>query len=192
MAIQYPVRPDSRWAFYDQAADQVISRNKPWPVADGGPIPGADPNIVPLLDVQHLPETHPDHAARPVYDARLFVLQIDNTVDAGANRLEVSYTTPARNLEERKVAAENREAEEVDKHLPIERELIETRLMLAAILEYLDGSQWPPKVQNMADRYRAKGVKLWKNRDRLKAILSEIEAGQAPDLDAGWETPDPE
>lgn len=185
--ITYPVPSNSRWAFYDSNANKVISRNKAWPEASGDPIPGAEPHIVPLLDVQYLPDDHPEHVAKPIFDGRLYRLEISNTIDEANNRLEVEYTTPALTVEERKVNAENRESEETSKFVRIERELVETRLMLAAVLQYIDGSQWPPKVQNMADAYRSKGVKLWKNRDRLKAILAQIDNGEDPDLDSGWE-----
>lgn len=187
MAISYPVPSNSRWAFYDTNESKVLSRNQLWPEVNGDPIPGAEPHIVPLLDVQYLPVDHPGHVAKPVFDSRLFSLEIQNTIDIPNNRLEVAYSTPALSTEERKVNAENRESEETAKFVRIERELVETRLMLAAVLQYIDGSQWPPKVQTMADTYRAKGVKLWKNRDRLKAILAQIDNGEDPDLDAGWE-----
>ena len=48
----------------------------------------------------------------------------------------------------------------------------------------------PAKVQSRADAYKAKGITLWKNRDRLKAILDQIDLDQEPDMDSGWEPVD--
>jgi len=45
----------------------------------------------------------------------------------------------------------------------------------------------PAKVQAQADEYKATAIKLWKNRDRLKAIHDQIDLDQEPDLDSGWE-----
>ena len=47
--------------------------------------------------------------------------------------------------------------------------------------------QLPAKVTTFVDKYEATGIKLWKNRDRLKDLLTELEGGGDPDLDAGWE-----
>lgn len=178
--ITYPVDPASRWSVLQISTGQIISRNNVWPVHDGGPIPGLDPDYVYLLQSAD---------AQPDYDSRLYQLQSTEVVDVAANTIQRTWDTVARPLDERLTAAENVEAEELKRHIKLEREALETRLMVAAILNYISGLQFPPKVQTMADDYKAKGVKLWKNRDRLKAIVTAIQAGQDPDLDTGWEAP---
>lgn len=181
MAINYPVdTKNTRWAVLQLSTGEIVARNKPWPREDGEAIEGADPDYVYLLHVE---------AARPDYDSRLYSLQGTETVDADANELRKTWATVKRPVEEIKVAAENVEVQELQKHINLEREIIETRLMVAAILQFLDGLQLPPRIQNFADDYKAKGVKLWRNRDRLLAILADIEKGLEPDLDAGWEDP---
>lgn len=182
MAIQYPVDViNTRWATLQLSTGEIVARNRPWPTGDGSEIPNLDPDYVMLL---HLEDT------RPNYDSRLYSLQGTETVDADANELRKTWETIKRPLEEIKVAAQNVEVQELQKHINLEREIIETRLMVAAILQFLDGLQLPPRIQNFADNYKAKGVKLWRNRDRLRAILADIENGLEPDLDAGWEAPD--
>lgn len=176
--ITYPVSPDSRWSVLQLSTGEIIARNLAWPRADGAAIVGGDPDHVWLMQVT---------ATQPAYDSRLYSLQTTETVDADANEIRRTHKAMKRPVDERKVAAENVEVIEFAKHISIEREVIETRLMVAAILQYLDGLQMPPKVQAMADDYKAKGIVLWKNRDRLKAILAAIEADDDPDLDAGWE-----
>lgn len=176
--ITYPVDPASRWSVLQVSTQQIIIRNAVWPRADGGPIEGMDPDYVYLLQSTD---------AKPDYDSRLYQLTSTEVVDVPANTIRRTWATAPRTLEDRLTAAENVEAEELMRHIKLERELVETRLMVTAILQHISGLQLPPKVQAMADAYKAKGVKLWKNRDHLKVITAAIQAGQDPDLDTGWE-----
>ena len=180
--ITYPVNVETtRWAVFQVSTQQIIGRNKAWPVADGSAIQGQDPDFVYLLHV---------NGAKPDYDNRLYFLTGEEAIDVDANKITLSWKSNKRPVEERVVAAENTEANEMTKHISLEREAMETRLMLTAVLMSIEGLQLPPKIQTMADEYKAKGTTLWKNRDRLKAILAQIEANQDPDLDAGWEAPE--
>ena len=179
--ITYPVDPSTRWATINTDTGEIIARNKPWPVLDGTEIIGLDENIVLLLHVDSTP---------PPYDSRFYTMTVSEIVDVPNNELRRNYAAVKRPVEEQKIAAENVEITELSKHISLQRELIETRLVVSAILQFISGLDLPPKIQTMTDAYKSKGVKLWKNRDRLKAILADIEAGQEPDLDAGWELPD--
>ena len=179
MAISYPVNvADTKWAVYQVSSSQIIGRRKTWPVADGSEIPGLDPDFVYLLETAD---------ARPDYDGRIYRLEGTDVIDVSANTLTRTWQTIKRVDDEIKVAAENVEAQELAKHISLEREAVETRLMVGAILQYIEGLQMPPKVDAAATVYKDKAVKLWKNRDRLKAIIAEIEAGTEPDMDSGWE-----
>jgi len=180
MAITYPVDvANTKWAVLHLPSGEIVARNKDWPVADGSQIPGLDPDYVYLL---HVTATPPD------YDSRLYTLNGTETVDAENNELRLSYATVKRPTEEQVIAAENVESQELQKHLRLEREALETRLMLGALINYvIDNQAMPPKVRTMADKYVAKARKLFKNRDRLRAIIADIEAGNEPNLDAGWE-----
>ena len=180
--ISYPVNvQDSRWAVYQVSTSEIIGRNKRWPVADGGEIPGLDPDYVYLLQTED---------ARPDFDSRVYRIEGNETLDVPNNTLNRSWTTIKRDVEEIKTAAENAEAQELNRHISLEREAMETRLMVGAILSYIEGLALPPKAQAAADNYKAKAVKLWANRDRLNAILAEIDADGEPDMDAGWTAPD--
>lgn len=183
MAITYPVDSNSWWSVLQVSTGNIIKRNQRWPIADGTPIPGLDPDFVYLRQVD---------TAQPNYDSRLYQLVKDETIDVDNNTITSSWSTISRDLAERIIAAENKEVEELSKHIVPEKEMVETRLMVTAILNYIEGLQLPPKVQDAADRYQAKGTKLWKNRDRVKAIIAELEADGDPDLDSGWEEPDAE
>ena len=181
MAITYPVSPESQWATYRVSTGEIVARRKPWPVADGSEIVGQDPDYVMLL---HVDDT------KPAYDGRLYTLETTEGIDTEANLLHVTHSTVARPNEDRIIAAENEEANQLSVHADLVREAIRTRLMVGAILAYIvDAQQFPTKVQGMADKYKDLAVKLWKNRDRLDEIIADIEAGNDPDLDAGWEAP---
>ena len=178
--ITYPVSPDSRWSVLRISTGEIVGRNKAWPVADGTEIQGADPDYVYLLQSED---------AQPDYDSRLYVLSSQEVVDVPANTIQTTYSTAKRPKPERVTAAENEEAAQVDKHFPLEKITRETAMMVGLIYHYaIDGQAIPPRFQGFAEDYRNKVKdKLLKNRDRLQAILADIEADNDPDLDAGWE-----
>ena len=180
--ITYPVDVENtRWAVYQVSTGEIVGRNKLWPVADGSEIPGLDPDYVYLL---HVNDTPPD------YDARLYTLTTTEGIDVDGNELHLTYATEKRPTDEQINAAENEETAQLAKHVDLVREVIETRLMLGALLVYVvDAQAFPAKAQAMSDAYKAKAIKLWKNRDRLEAIIAEITAGTEPNLDEGWEAP---
>jgi len=182
--ITYPVDVvNTRWAVLDTNSGEIIARQRTWPVADGSEIPGLASNIVYLLHVSD---------AVPQYDGRVFVLHSTETIQPAASRITKSYAAVRRPNDDISVAAKNREMEEIERHtIDLAREVLETRLLLTALIQYaIDGQDLPPKVKDFADDYKAKGVKLWKNRDRLKALLLAIEGNEDFDLDAGWEEPE--
>lgn len=176
-AITYPVDvANTKWAVYDTEENKIIGRNKEWPVADGGPIPGHDDRYVYLLQTK---------AARPGYDPRLYVLQSVEQADIPACQLTTTYSAVARDLEARKQAAENEENRRLENIVgDLAKEAIQTRLTLGAIIAYsVDGETMPAKIRAMADDYKAKAVRLWRNRDRLDEIIAQIENSEDPDLD---------
>jgi len=123
----------------------------------------------------------------PDYDSRLYRLIATETVDADANEIRITYSTEARPTEERIESAENEEASRLNAFVRLEREAIETRLMVGAILAYIvDNQLFPAKVRTAADNYIAKAQKVWQNRDRLQEIIDDINNGIEPDLDSGW------
>jgi len=180
MAINYPVPPEARFTIYDKSINSIIARNQRWPRADGMEIEGLANNIV------YLQETTD---AKPDFDSRLYRLEQNETLDVPNNTATKTWTSVARSVEERVVSAENKEVEELGKHIDLNRTIIETQLVVTAILNHIGGLQLPPKVTKFVDQYEATGIKIWRNRDRLKSILKEINDGLDPDLDAGWEEP---
>ena len=180
MAITYPVDVENTlWAVWDSQLSAIIVRNKRWPRADGAEIANQDPRYIWLEQIEN---------AQPEYDPRLYYLETIEQPDPQNNTLTVSYNAVARDAEERKQAAINEEAVRLGDLIDLAKEAVQTRLVVTAIIKHAkDGETLPPKVVQMIDAYSAKGVKIWKNRDRLEALLAQIDAGQDPDLDAGWE-----
>ncbi len=183
MAITYPVDiENTRWAVLQESTGEIIARNRRWPRADGGAIDG-DPDYVYLLQVKTEP---------PQYDGRVYSLHGTETVDAPGNEIRTTWETTKRTIEERKIAAENVEVDKLGTIIDMQREVIETRLMLGALLKFsIDSQALPPKALAMANTYKQKAIRLWKNRDRLDAILTDIDNDLEPDLDAGWESDEP-
>ena len=179
--ITYPVAADSRWAVYQISTEQIIARRKPWPVGDGSEIQGLDPDYIYLEEKKD---------AQPSVDSRIWRLEGTDVIDVAGNSITRTWATFKRVPDEIKNAVINIEAEQLGLHINIQRELMETRLMVGALLNYVDGLTMPAKVQAQADQYKTTAIKLWKNRDRLKAIIDQIDADQEPDMDSGWEPVD--
>ena len=187
--ISYPVDTvNTRWAFVRESDGQKLNRKQKWPVLDGSEIPGLDPDIIPCLDIKWLPIAHPQYQAEPDYDSRSYSLQTIEEVDIPNNELKVQYNTIANSVDDRKIAADNEEMNQLSYHIPIERETLETRLMLAAVLNrVLNGTAFPTKLENLASNYIQTGIKIYKNRDNRDSIHVVIDNGEDPDYDKGWE-----
>lgn len=177
--ITYPVDVDNtQWAVYQVSTSSIIDRRRIWPNGDGSEISGLDPDYIYLRHVDD---------AKPQYDSRLYTLVGTESIDIDANIIQQSWDALARPNEERFIAAENEEMAQIGKHINISRELVETRLMLGALLFYvIDAQQFPPKALAMSEAYKAKALKFWSNRDRLAEILTDISNGNDPDFDTGW------
>lgn len=176
--IAYPVSPESRWAVLQLSTGEIVARNKPWPVADGSAIPGLDPDYVYLLQLTD---------AQPDYDPRLFTLEKTETVDATANEIRVSWNTLARPVDDIKVNAQNVEAYENQRHFsPLERDKL-IILGLGVLFRQVANQQLTAKEIALKDRVIGMATRIWKNDARLRAIITAIDSGETPDLDAGWE-----
>ena len=181
MAITYPVDVDNtEWAVYQVSTGQIIDRRKKWPRADGGEIVGLDPDYVYLL---HVDDVEPD------YDSRLFILNGTETIDVTGNELQLSWESIARPLEEQTMAAENREAEQLEAIVgQLAREVLTTRLVVGAIVKYaLNNQQFPAIVQNMMNEYETQAVKVWNNRNILNQKIQELQTTGNTNLDADWD-----
>lgn len=178
--ITYPVPPDTLWAVYQISTQQIIARNRAWPVEGGGEIPGLDADFVYL---KQIPATEPD------YDPRLFLLTEDETVDVENNELRQTYSTVSRSVVEAKINAENTEAVENQRHYS-ERERDKLLILgLGVLFRQVANQTLTTREQALKTRITSIAAKLWANDQRLRDIFTAIEGGQNPDLDAGWQPP---
>jgi hypothetical protein len=141
-------------------------------------IVGADPDYVYLLQIE---------AAQPDYDPRLFTLEKSETIDAPANEIRVSWQTVARPVEEVKINAANVETFENSRHYE-QRERDKLMILgLGVLFRQVANQALTAKEIALKDKVIAAAVKIWKNDARLRQIITALDAGQTPDLDAGWE-----
>lgn len=176
--ITYPVPPESRWAVLQISTNTIIARNVVWPVADGGEIPGLDPDYVYLRQIAD---------AEPNYDPRLFTLQATESVDIPGNELRTSFVSVARPSIESKINAENTEAVENQRHYS-ERERDKLLILgLGVLFRQTANQTLTAREINLKNRIIDISTRIWKNDQRLRNIITAIEAGQTPDLDTGWE-----
>lgn len=180
--ITYPVDVvNTRWAVYRISTSEIVGRNQLWPVADGGAIPGLDPDYVYLLQSADTP---------PNYDARLYQLVSTENVNPPENTLHVTHSAVKRPNPDRVVAAQNEEGAHFVEHFPVERVALETCIAVGCLIAVTDGSTLPPRFRTFLTNYKTKvQTKVLPNYDRLIEIIGQIEAGDDPDLDSGWTTP---
>lgn len=180
MAISYPVDvANTRWAIVRESNGDIVGRRKTWPVADGTAIPGLDPDLIYCL---HIDQAVPD------YDSNLYTLETVETVDGENNEFRTTYNTAKRPLEEQHIAVDNREIDELRKHVDLFQEAIQTRLALGAVIMAVDQEALDPAAQALLDAYKNKAIKLFKNRKRAQQMKDQCTAGEEPDFEAGWET----
>jgi len=167
------------------SSGEIVSRNQVWPRADGSAIVGLDPDFVYLLQ---------ERDAEPQYDSRLYALQATETPDADNNTLRTSFATVKRAEDEQLAAAENEERAQFLRHFQFEKLAAETAIAVGLLLHFsIDGQTIPTRFRGRIDQYKDKVKnKVLPNLDRLDAIIADIKAGNEPDLDAGWATPDEE
>lgn len=103
MAISYPVDVDNtRWAVWRISTAELVRHNVRWPRADGGPLVNADPDYVPLLEVNE---------AQPAYDPATHKLERSTpVVDVAANTHTHGWSVVALSAEELATIAERETA----------------------------------------------------------------------------------
>ncbi len=165
--------------------DRLTPTPVPYPREDMGPIVGLDPDLE--WCVVRTPFAPPDFDPR--YYALITTEERGAEPDAEFAHLHPwlrTYSTQKRATTEIKTHAENKERSELSRHI---RDVETNKLVLyglAILFRLINQQQLTAREQVIRDRLLAIIVKLRANDDRVQEILTQIEANQEPDLDAGW------
>lgn len=156
-----------------------------YPRDDMGPVQGLDPDLE--WCVIRTP------FAEPNYDPRYYQLLVTEQrgpdPDAEFSHLHPwnrTFTTQKRPTPEIKVHAENKERDELGRHIREVETLKLTLYGLAILFRMVNQQQLTAREQAVRDRLLAIIVKLRANDDRLQEILTQLDANQEPDLETGW------
>jgi hypothetical protein len=155
----------------------ILSRNSPWPTSvDDEPIVG-DTGETLYLPIQD--------EADQVVDSDLFFVQ--NTEEIQASRVLNRKAAVRRSPDEIKERARNAEAFHRSELTPDEQLSSLCIEGLAAIYKQLKGLTLSPAENAMKEAITAKAAQFAANKARLAEIETQINAGQDPDLKAGWQ-----
>jgi hypothetical protein len=90
-------------------------------------------------------------------------------------------------VEEVKINAANVEAVENQKHYE-ERERDKLMILgLGVLFRQVANQALTAKEIALKDKVITVATRVWKNDARLRAIVTDLDSGKTPDLDAGWE-----
>lgn len=160
---------------------EIIKRNTPYPtMEDDSPIAGFDPDLEFLAMDQ---DTQPD------YDPRLYALSQAETRENADPRpvWRIRWSTAKVPLSQAKQNAANIEAARAHDHYTVQERDKVLLLATAVLFRQVANQQLTAKEVALKQRIIELATKLWKNDARLAAIFAALDAGQDPDLDAGWE-----
>jgi hypothetical protein len=159
-------------------SDKFIINSRALSNTTGLPNPGPDQEYLPILT-----DEPPDHD--PVFTVR--------TQTEGPNEEDktwvIGYVVADRPKEEQIAAAENAKRLEVQKHVPPQDSTEMIVLTLAAVLRDAKGLQLTEQEQTAKDKLIEVAGILRRNDDNLTDMKEAIDAGQKPDLSAGWVEP---
>jgi hypothetical protein len=158
------------------STSEILNRFVTYPNAvDDAPIVGLDP------DLEYLAI---DRDETPNYDSRAYLLV---TGEAKVGSLwRITYTTPKKANDQIKVAIQNREVSEIEKHLRnYEREKMEI-LGLAVLFQLQSGVVLNARQTAIKNRVLAAAQKLFQNDQTAADKFAVVDANGVPDFDADW------
>ncbi len=141
-----------------------------------GPVPGDDQEYLPILT-----------DAQPDFDSNFTALTREEGPNEVAHTWEITYVVQDRPKEEILAIADNVARFKVQTIVPPSDFTESMVLTLAAILRQTRGLVLTQEEQAYADSLVAQAEKLTNNRNNLADIKTAINAGNKPDLAAGWE-----
>jgi hypothetical protein len=158
------------------STSEILNRFIVYPNAvDDAPIVGLDP------DLEYLAI---DRDETPNYDSRAYLLV---TSEAKVGSLwRITYTTPKKANDQIKVAIQNREVAEIEKHMRnYEREKMEI-LGLAVLFQLQSGVVLNARQTAIKNRVLAAATKLFQNDQTAADMFAVVDTNAVPDIDTGW------
>lgn len=162
-----------------------------YPREDMGPVQGMDPDYEWLVKFIPFEE--------PVYDSRIFIMQTNlpdlNFLESfqqhpsytGIREYRITYSPIKRPNNEIIMAIENAEKEA---NASIWSEAIhkdETLFMLNSVFKKSENISLTSDEQSHIDKLSSVNVKLAKNLDTKNIKVAQVNSGQEPNIDEGWE-----
>lgn len=167
------------YVLFNKTTNTVINANALYPNADPTvPIEGLSP------DLEYLPKRT---EASPNYDSRYFILVKTEGKNITASTWDITYSTQDKSSEEVAVAVDNAERFELTKHFDVTSINKDFVIVAAALARQQKGLILTDIEQVSLDNLVAASVPVCKNAEKAKALKEQIEAGDKPDLDTGWE-----
>lgn len=132
----------------------------------------------------------------PDYDPRYFTLNTIKDMKDGTPHPEfpdydqylISFSTTKRPNEDIKASVQNAENAANNEILPFPEQLKTIILAVGVLARQAEGQNLNPKEQKALNKAKRIAVRVWKNDAKRAEKEAEIEAGNEPDLDEGWES----
>jgi len=168
-----------------------IIKHDLYPRADMQPVEGIDPDYEWLI--KHIPFAEPD------YDSRIFIMETQlpdlNFLDdfqehpqyEGVREYRITYNPIKRSSDEIIMAIENAEKEANSAAWSEATHKDETLLMINSVRKEASGASLTTDEQTHIDRLAAINVKLAKNLDTKNIKIAQVQNGQEPNINEGWE-----
>jgi hypothetical protein len=160
-----------------RVSDKFVINSRALSNTTGLPNPGEDQEYLPIL----IESPAPDH------DQTFTVRTTVEGPNEALKQQEIKYVVTDKPKEERLAAAENAERLEVARFVATNNSPRDVTLLLAALFRAQKGLELTPDETAAAEKIVATAAVLTKNLANLESLKAAIEAGQKPDLSAGWE-----
>ena len=163
------------------STNEVLNRFVTYPNAvDDAPIVGLDP------DLEYLAI---DRDLTPDYDSRIYTLQTDEAKVGSLWR--ITYATNKKAADQIKIAVQNREATEIQRHLPVNEQIKLLTLAVQTLFATQQGVTLTNRQTKIKNRVQKAAAKLTQNDQAVADLFVQIDADAPIDMDSVWATPDP-
>lgn len=163
-----------------------------YPREDMQPVQGLDPDYEWLI--KHIPFAEPD------YDSRIYIMETqlpdlqflnefqEHSSYSGIREYRITYNPIKRSNDEIIISIENAEKEYNALIWSEATHKDETLFMINSVRKEATGATLNAEEQSYVDKLTAINVKLAKNKDTAAIKIAQVNNGQEPNIDEGWES----